>query len=52
MARPDIGPLRRLMLVTNDAHGLYEPFGFRPTATPERVMEIRRADAYARHDGG
>ena len=52
MARPDIGSLRRLMLVTKDAHGLYERFGFRPTATPERVMEIRRADAYARHDGG
>ena len=52
MARPDIGSLRRLMLLTQDAHGLYERFGFRPTATPERVMEIRRADAYARHDGG
>lgn len=52
MARPDIGPVRRLMLVTQDAHGLYERFGFRATATPERVMEIRRPDAYSRRDDG
>jgi GNAT superfamily N-acetyltransferase len=52
MARPDIGPLRRLMLLTENAHGLYERYGFRPTATPERVMEIRRPDAYTRQDGG
>lgn len=52
MARPDIGPLRRLMLLTENAHGLYERYGFRPMATPERVMEIRRPDAYERRGGG
>ena len=52
MARPDVGSLRRLMLITENAHGLYERFGFRRAATPERVMEIRRADAYVRNGGG
>jgi GNAT superfamily N-acetyltransferase len=33
---------RRLLLATNDAHGLYERFGFEPLATPERWMEIYR----------
>jgi hypothetical protein len=50
MARRDVGSLRRLMLITENAHGLYERFGFRRVATPERVMEIRRPDAYARRD--
>ena len=50
MARPDVGLLRRLMLLTENAHGLYERFGFRRAATPERVMEIRRPDAYRRNE--
>ncbi|HZP56800.1 MAG TPA: N-acetyltransferase, partial [Dehalococcoidia bacterium] len=32
--------LRRWMLGTRDAHGLYEKVGFRPVAAPERWMEI------------
>jgi GNAT superfamily N-acetyltransferase len=39
--------LRRMMLVTRDAHGLYRPFGFTALAAPERVMELHRPDAYA-----
>lgn len=38
--------LRRWMLATLDAHGLYEQFGFQPLANPERFMEIRRANPY------
>jgi GNAT superfamily N-acetyltransferase len=32
--------LRRWMLVTRNAHGLYAPFGFHSPAHPERVMEV------------
>lgn len=39
--------LRRIMLVTNDAHELYRPHGFSALASPERHMEIVRPDIYA-----
>ncbi|WP_250474045.1 GNAT family N-acetyltransferase [Caballeronia sp. GAFFF1] len=39
MAHPDLQGLRRMMLVTSDAHGLYARFGFRTSAHPERIME-------------
>jgi GNAT superfamily N-acetyltransferase len=48
LAHPDLQGLRRLMLATADAHGLYEQFGFKPLATPERFMEIHVANAYLR----
>jgi ribosomal protein S18 acetylase RimI-like enzyme len=40
MEHPDLQGLRRFMLGTEDAHSLYERFGFRPLARPERMMEI------------
>jgi hypothetical protein len=43
---PDLQGLRRFVLVTRDAHGLYEKFGFRPLARPEGYMEWHRADIY------
>lgn len=39
LAHPDVQGLRRLMLITADAHGLYERFGFEVSAKPERVLE-------------
>ncbi|KMZ13411.1 Histone acetyltransferase HPA2 [Candidatus Burkholderia humilis] len=39
LAHPDLQGLRRMMLVTSTAHGLYERFGFGPLGNPERVME-------------
>jgi len=39
VAHPDLQILRRWMLVTRDAHPLYEKFGFRALAAPERHME-------------
>lgn len=39
MAHPDVQGLRRWELVTKDAHGLYERFGFAALARPERSME-------------
>ena len=47
MKHPALTALRRFMLITNDAHGLYARFGFSPLATPERAMEIVRPKAYA-----
>jgi GNAT superfamily N-acetyltransferase len=39
---PGLQNLRRWMLVTRDAHGLYRQFGFKDLAAPERHMEILR----------
>ena len=46
MAHPDLQGLRRWMLVTRDAHGLYEKSGFTALEKPERIMEIVRPDIY------
>lgn len=42
---PALQTLRRFMLATRDAHGLYSRFGFAPLQAPERLMEIVRPDA-------
>ena len=44
---PDLRGLRRFVLVTRDAHGLYEQFGFRPLARPEGYMEVFHPDIYS-----
>lgn len=44
---PDLQGLRRWMLGTADAHGLYEKFGFKTLARPERFMEKVNASVYA-----
>jgi GNAT superfamily N-acetyltransferase len=46
MAHPDMQGLRRIMLVTRDAHGLYERHGFTPPHNPERHMEVFRPGLY------
>jgi len=38
--------LRRWMLMTADAHRLYEGFGFSVLAKPDRAMEISKPDIY------
>ncbi len=48
MAHPDLAGLRRLSLVTRDAHRLYLPFGFAPLAHPDRHLEIARPGLYRR----
>lgn len=40
MAHPELQGLRRWLLATRDASGLYSRYGFTPLATPERWMEI------------
>lgn len=39
--------LRRYMLATLDAHGLYKMFGFKSLSMPERIMEIKNSDIYS-----
>jgi GNAT superfamily N-acetyltransferase len=39
MAHPDLREMRRWVLVTNDAHGLYEQFGFTSIEDPEHWMQ-------------
>jgi GNAT superfamily N-acetyltransferase len=41
LAHPALHGLRRIMLATIDAHSLYERFGFRQVAHPERDLELR-----------
>jgi GNAT superfamily N-acetyltransferase/predicted metal-dependent hydrolase len=42
----DLQGLRRFMLATVDAHGLYAQFGFEPLDHPERYMSIHRPNPY------
>lgn len=45
-AHPQLQGLRRWVLATQDAHGLYRQFGFTPMAIPERWMERHQPDVY------
>lgn len=42
----DLQGLRRWLLLTSDAHGLYKQYGFKELGNPARFMEILRADIY------
>lgn len=46
MKHPDLQGLRRWMLATKDAHGLYTKFGFLPLDKPERVMGFKPFEEY------
>lgn len=45
-AHPELQGLRRWMLMTADAHKLYESYGFSVLAKPDRAMEISKPDIY------
>ena len=44
--QPDLQGLRRWLLATRDAHGLYEQFDFNGLVHPDRWMERTAPDAY------
>lgn len=46
MSYPELQGLRRWVLLTADAHGLYRQFGWTEIAAPERWMEIHHKDVY------
>jgi len=41
---PDLQGLRRILLATRDAHGLYAQFGFEPLAHPAHFMTLDMPD--------
>ena len=46
VAHPALQGLRRWILLTRDAHGLYQRVGFTPLVAPERWMERRTPRPY------
>ncbi len=52
MAHPELQGLRRWILGTRDAHGLYRQFGFTELQRPERWMENAEPGLYKNETGG
>jgi GNAT superfamily N-acetyltransferase len=46
LAHPELQGLRRCLLATRDAHGLYAQFGFQALGNPEYFMSIHNPDVY------
>ncbi|MBX3380408.1 MAG: GNAT family N-acetyltransferase [Phycisphaeraceae bacterium] len=46
VTHPELQGLRRLCLMTRDAHGLYAQFGFAPMPDPTRYMEVVDRESY------
>ena len=46
MAYPELQHLRNWLLMTKDAHGLYEQYGFAVHPHPERVMRKTNPECY------
>jgi hypothetical protein len=45
---PELQGLRRWMLATRDAHGVYAALGWQPVAEPELFMQRHDPDVYRR----
>ncbi len=45
-SHPELQGLRRFMLASSNARGLYQQFGFQQLAKPEIIMEINQPDIY------
>jgi GNAT superfamily N-acetyltransferase len=46
VGHPDLQGLRRWVLLTRDAHGLYRQVGFTEPSNPERYMKLHFPDVY------
>lgn len=46
LAHPDLQIIRFWSLMTGDAHGLYQQFGFTAPSNPEKVMERLKKNPY------
>ena len=46
VGHPELQGLRRWVLLTRDAHGLYRKVGFTELSNPERYMEMHFPDVY------
>jgi GNAT superfamily N-acetyltransferase len=49
MEHPDLQGLRRLLLLTSDAHSLYAQFGFTEIGNAWRFMEVMHPDEHGRN---
>jgi len=49
LSHPDLQGLRRFMLATRDAHGLYAQYGFLPLTNADRWMCIQDSGIYKRN---
>ena len=47
VAHPELQGLRRWMLATRDAHGLYARYGFTSLPAPQRFMQLHDPEVYA-----
>lgn len=47
MTYPDLQGLRRWILLTGDAHGLYRQFGWTDIADPTKWMELHNKNVYS-----
>ena len=52
LEHPELQGLRRFLLATQDAHGLYAQFGFQPLAHPEHFMTVHKPDVYRGETSG
>ncbi|MFY0254504.1 GNAT family N-acetyltransferase [Chitinophaga sp. 30R24] len=48
LTHPELQGLRRWLLVTSDAHGLYSQFGFTAIPNPEKFMTLYNPDIYTK----
>lgn len=48
LSHPDLQRLRRFVLATQDAHGLYKRYGFEPLADSSLFMELHKPNIYQR----
>ena len=46
LGHPDLQGLRRFLLATRDAHGLYHQYGFQPLNFVDRWMQIHQPNVY------
>ena len=46
VSHPELQGLRRMVLATRDAHGLYAQYGFQPIENPEMFMQIWNPNVY------
>jgi GNAT superfamily N-acetyltransferase len=51
LAYPSLQGLRRFLLATKDAHGLYAQAGFTPLPLPDRWMQLHFPDVYKNKSG-
>ena len=49
---PSVATVKRLLLITSDAHELYHQYGFAPVTHPDRWLELRGSQGMGTEDSG